>query len=304
MIEGEITIFLSALDAPADDPRLRAAIAHIGGTPTVESYDDGDTQETYLVMSEHGGDVLLIDGTVHTVFLYASTDEEHGAYARFAALIDGIDESSTREGVQAALGDPLRAAPSYLTYAAGAGYVQFDFDTGVLSKIVVMRELVGGMPSASATDAGDAARPAARAIEGELSAFIDALGAPLFSSEHLALLGLIGPASESRDEVRDGVTWQYEDSERSGVLLQFKQERLAGALIRLTGDDGTYPAPDRLIAGLDLPADRATVRASLGQPVHSREDMDLYLAGDAYVRVDYDDDRSTDLSVVASGVGV
>lgn len=303
MIEGEISIFLSALDASEADPRLRAAITQVGGTPTVERYDDEGAQETYLVMSEHGGDLLLVDGTLHTVFLYATTDAAHGAYARFSALVDGVDAGSTRDAVKTALGEPLRAARSYLTYTGGPGYVQFDFDANRLTQIVVMRELIGGMPGGAA-DADSAALPTGHAVEGEVTAFLDALGAPLFSPGHLALLGLIGPASESRDEVRDGVSWQYENSDRSGVLLQFAQERLVGALIRLTGDDGTYPTPQRLIVGLDLPADRVTVRSRLGVPQHSREDMDLYVAGDAYLRVGYEGDRTTDLSVVASGIGV
>ncbi|APZ33893.1 hypothetical protein BOH66_06215 [Microbacterium aurum] len=137
----------------------------------------------------------------------------------------------------------------------------------------------------------------------ELAAFLDAVGQTMYSPEHLTVMALAGPPSESFEEERDGAAWQYQVSERSGVTLQFREQVLVAALIRLVADDedAAYPALGALVPGLTLPASRADIRAHYGATRHEDPDMDLYLVGDHYLRFDFVDGQSVALTVILLG---
>lgn len=299
MIQGDVSTFLSALGAEEGDARLERALTFVGGTPTVETYDDAGAEEKYLNFSEQGASFLLTDGALDTVFVYATGTSSRNAYSRWSTLIDGVGPESSREDIERELGDPVRQKASYLTYQADSGYLQFEFDGAALKMVVVMKELIGG-------ESPDTAQPepsSTASVDGDVAIFMRAIGQPMFSPEHFAVIGLTGPATDSFDEERDGVPWQYENSTRTGVLLQFKQEILVGALIRLASADGepTYPSADRLIVDLALPASRDAVGARFGTPRRSSQAMDLYLVDDAYLRFDFEGGQTSALTVVQPG---
>lgn len=299
MIQGDVFTFLNALGAPEGDSRLERALALVGGEPSVEIYDDEGAEEKYLNLSEQGVSFLLMDGRLDTVFVYAIASSTRNAYGRWSTLIDGIAPDSSRDDIERVLGTPLRSTSSYLTYQADPGFVQFEFDGASLKMAVIMGELVGGQtPAVEQT-----ARSSATSVEGDIAVFMRAIGQPMFSPEHLAVIGLAGPATDSFDEERDGVAWQYENSARTGVMLQFKQEVMVGALIRLASseDGSTYPSSDRLVDGLALPATREAVGERFGAPRLSDQLMDLYLVDDTYVRFDFEDGRSSAVTVVQPG---
>jgi hypothetical protein len=144
-------------------------------------------------------------------------------------------------------------------------------------------------------------------VQGEISVFMGAIGRAMFSPEHLAIIGLAGPANDSFDEERGGVLWQYEVSARTGVTLQFRQDILVGALITLLSEDGVpaYPTSGSLIDGLALPSSRQAVAGRLGAPRRSSELMDLYLVDDVYLRFDFlESGQSSLLTVVSQDVEV
>ncbi len=299
MIQGDVITFLNALEAREADPRVQRALALVGGEPTVETYDDDGVEEKYLNLPEQGVSLLFMDGTLDTVFVYATASPTRNAYSRWSTLIEGIGPDSSREDIERVLGAPLRSTGTYLTYEAAPGYVQFDFDGASLKSAVIMNELVGGQsPAVDPTDASGAT-----SVEGDIAVFMRAIGKPMFSPEHFAVIGLTGPATESSDEKRDGVEWQYENSARTGVVLQFKQEVMVGALIRLASSEGdpTYPSPDELIDGLDLPTGREAVAEHFGTPRESIPATDLYLVDDTYLRFDFEAGQSSAVTVVQRG---
>ena len=296
MIQGDVSTFLNALEAEEADSRVERALAMVGGEPTVETYDDGGAEEKYLNLSEQGVSFLFTDGTLDTVFVHATASSTRNAYVEWSTLIEGIGPDSSREDIERVLGAPVRSTGSYLTYGADSGFVQFDFDGDSLKSVVIMSELVGGqLPAVEQPESSSTT-----SIEGDIAVFMRAIGEPMFSPEHFAVIGLTGPATESTDEERDGVRWQHENSARTGVVLQFKQEIMVGALIRLVSPEGdpTYPSPDQLIDGLVLPASRQAVAEHFGMPRRSIQRADLYLVDDAYLRFDFEAGQSSAVTVI------
>lgn len=302
MIQGDVAVFLDALRADEGDPSVQRALAFIGGEPEVETYTDRGFEEKYLSLSDRGVDFLLMAGALDTVFVYAADADSNRAFGGWETLVEGVGPGSTPADVRAALGEPVFETSTYMRYQAGTGYVQFVFDGQQLTMLVVMAEAIGGDEPAGAAPVVEGVG----GVDGDLATFMRAIGQPMFSPQHFDVIGITGPASDSRDEERDGVTWQYEDASRAGVLLQFRQEILVGALIRLRGDEGepVYPAHDGLVAGLPLPASRAAIQERFGTPRRSSQHMDLYLVDDVYLRFDFEGDVSTSVAVVQPGVEV
>lgn len=298
MTRGDVRVLLSALGAREGEDALERAFAFVGGDPEIETFVDERGTATYARFPEQGVEFLLKDGAVSSVFIAASDTDDLRTYRNWQGLLPGVGPGATRDDVATALRkEPVRATEVYETYAVDGGYLQFEFAGDRFTMLVVMRQLVGDAAAPPPPAAGPGA------VAGEVTIFLRALGQPMFSPAHLGVIELVGPASESRDAVIDGVDWQYESSPRAGVLLQFTQEILVGALIRLVDDgSGVYPSPDLLIDGLALPATRAAVGAFFGTPHKSRPDMDLYLVDEHYLRFDYADEVSTALTVIEPGV--
>jgi hypothetical protein len=138
--------FLDALGAEEGDQQMDRVLSAIGGEPTIEVYDEDDVEEKYLSLPEQGVSLLFMDGPLNTVFVYPTASSTRNAYTRWSTLIEGIDPNSSRVDIERLLGVPLRSTNSYLTYQAGSGFVQFDFDGDALTLVVIMSELVGGQP--------------------------------------------------------------------------------------------------------------------------------------------------------------
>lgn len=302
MINGDASTFLKALGAREGDERLAQAIAVVGGTYSVEEYNDDGVEEKYLDMSDRGVELLLQDGELETVFVFATVTDEHVAYGGWTSLIDGVSVDSSRDDITRAMGEPLRSTSKYVTYDAEPGFVQFEFDDDRLSMAVFMRRLIGGASPVETP----VAVTGAGTVEGQAATFISAVGADMFSAEHMSIIVLAGPAIESRDDMRDGVAWQYDHFPNTGVTIQFKGEELVGALIPLQPEDGrsAYPTPELLVTGLSLPASREAIAAHFGAPQRSSQHMDLYLVDDRYLRFDFEDGQSTALTVALPGATI
>ena len=298
MIRGDVSTFLNALGAKENDPQLERALALVGGTPEVESFVDGGVKSTYLSLEDRGVEFLLTDGELSTVFFSASSGD--GVYAGWPTLIEGVRTGSTREQIVRALGEPLRSRDAFVTYEVDTGFVQFDFDGDVIKTVVVMRELIGGRDPQPQGD--EVATEVA--VDGEIAAFVRAVGLPMFSREHVEVMTLAGPSMETHEDARGGANWTYDVFPSSGVTLQFKDEVLVGALIELVVKDGAsvYPSLDLLISGLSLPSSRDDIQAHFGKPERSSQYMDLYLVGDRYLRFDFESGLSTAVTVVQPGV--
>lgn len=296
-LRGDVDLFVAALGAREGDPRLDRVLDLIGGEPEVDVYADTGVEEKYLVLADRGGDLLLRDSVVVAAFLYAGATQDHGPYPRWSSLVEGVGADATRADVERVLGPPRRSTSRYVTYDAGPGFVQFDFEGDVLAMIVVMSELVGGDSPADPP----ATEPPPAPFDGELTVFLDALGAAMFSPQHLAVIALAGPAVESHDvDGPPGSAWALDVFADTGVTLQFRDELLVAVRIALEDEDGTpgYPLPDRLIEGLALPATRAEVTARFGTARSATEGMDLFALGDRYLRFDFVGGRTVSVSVV------
>lgn len=300
MIHGDIRTLLDALGAREGDARLDAALELVGGDYETETYNERGGEATYLLLSDRGVDFLLENGVLNTVFCYATQTEDHGIYGGAASLVDGIDFTVSRVGLAEALGTPARITTTFLLYQADPGIVQFVFEGNALTQIVASRhDLGGGTPSE--LDLGEVVPDVGTvAVEGELAVFLRAVGHEMYSPEHLEAIVLAGPPRESYEGEADGAQWVYQNSPDTGVTLQFKEQVLVGALIELRNENGTrtYPSPELLIAGLPLPTSREVVLARLGEPDLSRDDMDLYLVGDQYLRFDFVDGQVASVTVV------
>lgn len=148
MIQGDITVLLNSLGAREGDPRLQAALDFVGGEVEVDVFDEEDGEARYLVMVDRGVDFLLRDGEVSTVFVYAAENPEQTVYEESATLVEGVDFDVTPDALVATLGEPLRATPRYVIYAADPGFVQFDFDGDRLTLVSAMARDIGGAPTA------------------------------------------------------------------------------------------------------------------------------------------------------------
>ncbi|WP_427869369.1 DUF6357 family protein [Leucobacter luti] len=302
-IRGDARLFLAALGAREGDPALDRLIAFIGETPGVDVFEDAGQESRYLLFPSSGVEMLLVDGSLHTVFVHAvERSDTQRRYARFATLVDGVTRGSSPRAIVRALGAPVKDSERFLRYPDEQGFVQFDVDGARISMVVFMREVVEAPPQEMPAE-----------ITGGIAPFIEAMGSGILSPEHQRLIVLAGPAMETHEEDRGGVSWRTEVFPKTGVLLEATEEVLVGALIRITGSDGDGPAfPEAadLIDGISLPASREIVRERLGQPVRAEEPegpgsgFDMFEAGGVYLRVDYAGGESSAVAVVKPGVKI
>jgi len=201
------------------------------------------------------------------------------------------------------IGDPVATTDAYVRYQTSTGFVQFDFTDEQLTMLVLMSEVVGDQADRAPTKLTDTMS----SMQGELTVFTGAIGRAMFSPPHLAIIDLIGHASDSFDEERGGISWQVEVSGSTGVVLQFREEILVSALITLSSDAGetAYPTAETLIDGLPLPSDRQSVAARFGGPHQSEGLADLYVVDGVQLRFDFlESGPSALLTVAAEGVDV
>lgn len=138
-IRGAVVTYLEVLGTARGDRRLEQVVELLGGVTGTERYDDAGSVDVYLAVATRGVDLLLRDGTLHTVF-FSATD-----FPGWPDLIEQTSHARTRDDVVHALGEPLRERPHYVTYPIGPAYLQFDLEDYVVVRAVVMVELVGGL---------------------------------------------------------------------------------------------------------------------------------------------------------------
>lgn len=303
MIYGQVSAFVDVLGASRNDERYERLLDAIGGETVVETYVDDGVVSRYESIPERGLSFLFADDQLDTVFIYAAGKAEMAAYREEAVLIEGMSLEWKRTAVERALGTPVRATSNYLTYRCERGYVQVDFDGEDIVMVVVMAELAGGDDSGNQESAPSVIRTE-NDLTGEIEPLMRAVGTPLFSPEHQQIIVNAGPQMESFEDDRNGVHWLYFRFPLSGVILQVEEHVLVAVLIELDGDrtDAVYPALDRLIAGVPLPALRSTVTAHFGSPRTRTSSMDLFFAGNHYLRFDYNGDRTESLTIIQPGV--
>lgn len=136
--------------------------------------------------------------------------------------------------------------------------------------------------------------------DGDLFAFIQAVGHDMYSPYHQKIIELAGPEMEIDEDERNGMKAQYQYFNENGVTLQFKMGLLVVAMIEITPDSGYshYRSSGKLITDLSLPASRDDVRIRFGKPHESEENTDLFIVNNRYVRFDFADDKSTNVTVI------
>lgn len=143
MIQGDVSIFLSALGARQGEPRLDQALSFVGGEPEIETFDDSEVEATYLTFADAGVEFLLKDGAVNTIFVFATTTDDQSAYSRSETLVQGVSFSDTPADLISTLGPPKRSTATYVLYTVEPGYVQFDFAGDALRLVAIMRHDIG-----------------------------------------------------------------------------------------------------------------------------------------------------------------
>lgn len=142
MIEGNVSVFLDALGARESEAPLARALEFVGGGYEVDAFDDdGGGSATYLLMPQRGVEFLLTDGALSSVFVFATVNDEHAVYGGWPTLVHGVGATASPAEVVQALGEPDRSGTTYLCYAVGSGFVQFDFDGEALMMAVIMRQV-------------------------------------------------------------------------------------------------------------------------------------------------------------------
>lgn len=81
--------------------------------------------------------MVLVSGSLNTIFVKIQPEESFTPYARVSELIVGVSPDMSKDDVVAALGEPTSSFSVGVAYAVADGYVQLEFKEGVLSSIAV-----------------------------------------------------------------------------------------------------------------------------------------------------------------------
>lgn len=141
-------------------------------------------------------------------------------------------------------------------------------------------------------------------LSGDISTFLDALGSPADHAEELGrAIGLVGPGLEVETFEVDGRRSEHWHFRRTGAGFLLHENEIVAIVLPIARDDGpVYEAAASLLTGVDLTADRASIVAAIGEPTRSSQWMDLWRLDGRYLRLDFADDRLTEVSVALSGV--
>lgn len=78
---------------------------------------------------------------LRTLWIMVGADDSNTGtpgYSRPAALIHGLDETSTPQGARALLGDPEHEGERFLRYVVRGRYVHLEFASGTLTQVALM----------------------------------------------------------------------------------------------------------------------------------------------------------------------
>lgn len=128
-INGDANVFIDCIGRRHPDNRIleAAAIVATDFSITETNYDE---QITYWQFFQRGV-CFAFDDTeqLNTVFIYAQNSQQYQTYPFFKDLIEGLDDSSSRQDIVKLLGFPCAYNKQYIKYYLGNKYIHFEFDT-------------------------------------------------------------------------------------------------------------------------------------------------------------------------------
>ena len=141
-------------------------------------------------------------------------------------------------------------------------------------------------------------------LSGDISTFLDALGSPVDHPEALGrAIGLVGPGLEIEAFEGHEVADEHWHFRRTGAGFLLRDGEIVAIVLPVVRADGlAYDGVDTLIDGVDLAGDRASLVTAIGEPTRSSQRMDLWRLDGRYLRLDFADDRLSDVATALGGV--
>ena len=142
VVTGELPTVIAALGHGAEDAEVQAALALFGPPFERSEVAVGSVTRTYYVGAEKHADLILADGVFTTAMIWIRADDDHGAYARPEALIDGVGPDTTREQILDRFGQPAWSNDDADRFwiaadAPGKVFVRFEYGAAGVVKISV-----------------------------------------------------------------------------------------------------------------------------------------------------------------------
>ncbi|WP_430592513.1 hypothetical protein [Humidisolicoccus flavus] len=224
--------------------------------------------EISMQLAGGGASVVERDGVVERITLRLTGD---GAYPRASALFAGLAAGSTREQVRAVLGEPVDGATD--EYAIEADRARLKFVDDGLVSVELWRPPAPPLP------------------RGDIATLFAALGADERGATFQAIVELAGE-KHRRWAATPGMTRRLITFEGGiEVLIEDAQVMSVRVLLKASTHSGAYRFTEGLIAGLQEPFTRDSVRRALGVPAATRSTTDLHRFGAHDFVVEYDGDH-------------
>ncbi|MDQ0727405.1 hypothetical protein [Microbacterium sp. W4I20] len=139
-VTGDVVALLSILGEP-DGAEVAARVQGLIG----RDLPKGQLRSSGAALRKAGIEVESDRHGISTIWI-RTTERATGpivkvaapAYPNPAALIEGLDDGSTREETLALLGEPEKQGPTYVRYAVDGRYLHLQFDDGLLARITLM----------------------------------------------------------------------------------------------------------------------------------------------------------------------
>lgn len=301
-LTGTITTFLTALNHPELDEEVQTVISVLGESYETETYNDTGVEEKYLSAPEQGVELLLDDGILNTIFIYATPTDENEVFSDWEGLIDGLNEDSTREEIRAIVGDPVKTATLYDLYQVEDRFIHFQFDESSqhLNKLTLMAKdpLINSL-----TDLAEVSNEVR--VEGTVNTLIAAIGHSEQDPETQAMIELFeSEYTASEPSGGPDVVIRYYRFPTGHV--QFKNDVVANVFFSTGLSFGDF-VPEglrlhSLIVGLAEKPARIDIPALLGDPYVKQANFELYNVGGGSVHVEYINDIPDSISVSAMPV--
>lgn len=142
-------------------------------------------------------------------------------------------------------------------------------------------------------------------MHGQVSAFVDVLGASRNVERYERLLVAIGGKAVVETYVDDGIVTLYESIPERGLSFLFTDDELDTVFIYAVGkaEMTAYREEAALIEGMSLEWKRTDVERALGTPVRATSNFLTYRCQRGYVQVDFDGEDIVMVVVMAELAG-
>lgn len=301
-LTGTITTFLVALNHPEVDEEVQTVIGVLGESYETETYNDTEVEEKYLSAPAQGLELLLNDGILNTIFIYAAPTDENEVFSDWEGLIDGLNGDSAREEIRSILGEPVKTATLYDLYQLEDRFIHFEFDESSqrLNKLTLMAKdpLINSL-----TDLAEVSSEAR--VEGTINTLIAAIGHSEQDFETQAVIELF-ESEYIKSEPSGGPDVVVQYLKFPAGHIQFKNDVVANVFFSTGLSFGDF-VPEglrihSLIAGIAEKPARNDIPALLGNPYVKQVNFELYNVGGASVHVEYINDVPDSISVSAMPV--